>query len=191
MSRLDKIIDHITQEAREEADKILSSARNEAAKLISTGKRDADEKVKTIAKQSGLDVAAAVKRIQSASELQEKRIILQAKQEEIEKVFSKAVEELESLDDEKYFKVLEGMISRYSSGEAGRICMSAKDIARMPDSFKKAAEKAHLSIDDTPANISGGFILSYGDIEENCSFDVLINTSKEELQDKIGQLLFK
>jgi V/A-type H+-transporting ATPase subunit E len=38
--------------------------------------------------------------------------------------------------------------------------------------------------------MSGGFILLYGDIEENCSFDALFLQAKEELQDKVRDYLF-
>ena len=91
MSGLDKIIDHITQEARDEAGKIVSKAKEEAEKYLSDGKNDALARVAAIEKQSGLDVAAAFKRIESAADLQEKRTVLQAKQEIIESVFEKVV----------------------------------------------------------------------------------------------------
>ena len=38
--------------------------------------------------------------------------------------------------------------------------------------------------------IDGGFILVYGDIEENCSLEALFAVSKEVLQDKISALIF-
>ena len=56
--------------------------------------------------------------------------------------------------------------------------------------IKSVAKDADLKISETPANIKNGFVLSYGDVEENCSFDALIEASKETLQDKIGQMLF-
>lgn len=190
MSGLDKIIDHITQEAKTEAEGILASARAEADKLISSGKAEADAMAAAIAKQSEADVAAAVKRIQSASDLREKRIILQAKQDQIEEVFGAALEHLRGLGDEDYFTLIRKMITRYASGERGILQFSAADLARMPKDMQTFAGQHHLEISPESVDISGGFILSYGDIEENCSFDVLIETSREELQDKIGQLLF-
>ena len=52
----------------------MTAEKEEAARL------EADQ----ISKQSELDVAAASKRIQSAADLKEKRMILEAKQKEID-----------------------------------------------------------------------------------------------------------
>ena len=190
MSGLDKIIDHITREARTQADGILASAKEEADRLIASGKEDADALAAAIAKQSESDVAAAVKRIQSASELREKRIILQAKQDQIEEVFQAALEHLKGLDAQAYFSLIRKMIARYASGEKGVLYFSSADLTRMPADMKAYAGQYHLDISPEGVDIAGGFILSYGDIEENCSFEVLIETSREELQDRIGQMLF-
>ena len=190
MSGLDKIIEHITQEAGDEAERIISGARSEAQSLLEAGKKEALNRAEAIKRQSELDAAAARKRIKSASELQEKKIILQKKQDMIEAVFVKAVNRLTNLDDEEYFRVLSQMIARYATGEKGIIRLSERDLSRVSPSFKKVCEEAGLSLSEKCADIPGGFILVYDDIEENCSFDVLISASREELQDRIGQLMF-
>ncbi|NLX93741.1 MAG: hypothetical protein GXZ02_07760, partial [Clostridiales bacterium] len=41
-----------------------------------------------------------------------------------------------------------------------------------------------------PAAIADGFILVYGDIEMNCTFDALLEESHDELKEKIAQLFF-
>ena len=53
------------------------------------------------------------------------------------------------------------------------------------------AEKGgRLTVSGQAAAIDGGFILSYGGIEENCSFEALFDSAKETLQDKVQELLF-
>ncbi len=190
MSGLDKILEHITREAQDEADRIVAAAREESDKIISSGRTEADSMAAAIAKQSEADVASAVRRIQSTSQLKEKRLILQAKQEKIEDVFQSARKALTELSDKEYFDVIRKMITRYSTGEKGQIRFSAADQARLPADLAEAAKAANLQISQESADIDGGFILSYGDIEENCSFEVLIETSREALQDMVGQLLF-
>ena len=46
------------------------------------------------------------------------------------------------------------------------------------------------SVCNTPADISGGFILKYGDIEYNLSVSAVINDKREVLEDKINTVLF-
>ena len=190
MSGLDKILEQITQEARKEAEQILSSAREEARKILESGKREAEDMANAVHRQSELDVSAAADRIRSRADLSEKRIILQAKQDRIEAVFEKALACLDALSDEEYMDVIVRMLRRYASGQDGLVFFNSRDLARLSDAAKDAALEKHLQIREEPADIRGGFILSYGDIEENCSFDVLMSESREELQDKIGLLLF-
>ena len=190
MSGLDKILEHISREAQTETDKILSEAKSAADQIIASGKREAQEMAASIHRQSELDVAAAVSRIESNAQMSEKRIILQAKQDKIEEIFEKAQASLENLNDEEYMDVIGKMIIRYASGEEGMILFNSRDLARLTEDVRKTAQEKNLRVSEKPADIRGGFILSYGDIEENCSFDTLIAASREELQDRIGNLLF-
>jgi len=195
MSGLDKILEHINTEAKDAADVLLAGAKDQAQKLLENAKADAKAREAAIVKQSALDQAAAEKRIKSAAELKEKRMILEAKQKEIEDVLKAAQDHLVELPEDVYFETILKMIKKYAQPQDGTIKFSAKDLQRLPEGFEQKIAaaldgKASLKISDESANICGGFILVYGDIEENCSFDALISAAKENLQDKIGQILF-
>ena len=190
MSGLEKILDHIKSEATDTADELLRKAKAEADRIVDAEKKEAAARADQIKKQSEVDVTATRNRIQSAGDLKEKRMILEAKQKEIDDVFAATMEHLANLDDAAYFGIIERMIPRYADGMEGTICFNAKDLARVPESTKKVAKENLLTLSDQPAEIDGGFILIYNDIEENCSFDALISASREDLQDKIGQILF-
>lgn len=190
MSGLDQILEHISKEASDKAAKVLKNARAEADRILELEKKEASRLENQINKQSQLDVAAATKRIQSAAELKEKRMILEAKQKEIDGAIDAALEKLVNLPDAEYFAYLDRMLDRYAKGRAGEICFCAKDLERLPAGLKKKTKALNLTISQVPVNIDGGFILDYGDIEENCSFSALVNASRELLQDKIGKILF-
>ena len=190
MSGLDKILEHITQEADAQVSSILDTAKEAARKLLASEKEDADNMAAAIKKQSEHDVAMTVKRLQSAAQLSEKRIILQAKQGQIDSIFQSALERLEKLGDKEYSEVIGQMIDRYASDKKGQIMFREGDVKRLSPDVLETISKHNLTVSEKNADICGGFVLSYGDIEENCSFDVLIDSSREELQDRIGQLLF-
>ena len=190
MSGLEKILEHIKSEATSTADEMLRVAKAEAEKIVDTEKKEAAFRADQIKRQSELDVTATRNRIQSAGDLKEKRMILEAKQKEIDDVFTATMEYLSNLDDAGYFAIIDKMIPRYADGIDGTIRFNARDLARVPESTKKVIKDNLLTISDQPAQIDGGFILVYKDIEENCSFDSLISASREDLQDKIGQILF-
>lgn len=190
MSGLEKILEHIKSEATSTADEMLRIAKAEAEKIVDTEKKEAAFRADQIKRQSELDVTATRNRIQSAGDLKEKRMILEAKQKEIDDVFTATMDYLSNLDDAGYFAIIDKMIPRYADGIEGTIRFNARDLARVPESTKKVIKDNLLTISDQPAQIDGGFILVYKDIEENCSFDSLISASREDLQDKIGQILF-
>lgn len=190
MSGLEKILEHIKNEATGKADEMLRLAKEEAERIVDAEKKEASLRADQIKRQSELDVTSTRNRIQSAGDLKEKRMILEAKQKEIDDVFTATMEYLSNLDDAGYFAIIDKMIPRYADGIEGTIRFNARDLARVPESTKKVIQDNLLTISDQPAQIDGGFILVYKDIEENCSFDSLISASREDLQDKIGQILF-
>ena len=59
MSGLDKILEHISNEAAEQAKKIVDNAKAEAGRIFSAEKEDAVRLERQIRKQGELDVAAA------------------------------------------------------------------------------------------------------------------------------------
>lgn len=195
MSGLDKILEHINTDATNTANELIQSAKDEAAKILAGLKDEATAKANAIDEQSKVAVETAKSRIASAADQKEKRMILEAKQGEIDKVINTALEKMQNLDDKSYFDTIVKMVEKYAhAGKEGIISFSAKDLARLPKDFieqlQKAKDGAKLEIAKEPADIKSGFLLSYGDIEENCSFDALIEASRETLQDKIGQQLF-
>ena len=81
------------------------------------------------------------------------------------------------------------MIDKFVSKETGEIIFNKKDLERLPKDFG-ATLASNLKVSSEIRNIDGGFILLYGDIEENCSFSALFMAEKENLQDKVRDLLF-
>ena len=196
MSGLDNIIKHIETSATETANGMIDKANADAAKIIESGKAAADEKAAAIRKQGDMDAVNAKKRIESSAEQSLKRYILQAKQWEIDRTIAAALDKIQALPDAQYFETILKMVKKYApEGRNGEIRFSAEDISRLPAGFQDSidaalAGKAQLKISLDTVNINGGFVLDYGDIEENCSLDALADSYKEDLQDKISQILF-
>ncbi|MCQ2511933.1 MAG: V-type ATP synthase subunit E [Lachnospiraceae bacterium] len=190
MSGLEKILEQINREATDTANETINSANNEAEKILKKAKEDAEAKRVEIATQSKLDVASTAKQIQSVAAQTEKKKILVAKQEVIDGILDSTLDYLVNLDTEEYFVIIDKMIEKYAGTDAGTIQFNEKDLARIPDSTINLAKQKNLTLSKETVDISGGFILGYGNIDENCSFDGLLLAKRESLQDKIGQILF-
>ena len=53
-----------------------------------------------------------------------------------------------------------------------------------------SATNGKLKVSSEPKNIDGGFILAYGDIEINCSFDALISEKIDVIKDTLNKIIF-
>ena len=74
----------------------------------------------------------------------------------------------------------------------GEVFLNAKDISRLPADFvqKLAQSGLNATVSKTPIDISGGFVLKCGDIEENMDFAALISAKRDEIEDLINRELF-
>ena len=78
----------------------------------------------------------------------------------------------------------------------GTVYFSQADLDRLPAGLEERLnaavreKNASLKISGESREIDGGFVLSYGGIEENCSFDAIFDSAREHLQDEVGKILF-
>lgn len=197
MTGLEKILKAIEADADKNANEIIEKANREEQEILAAAKQETVKKCSDIAVKSEMDRKAVISRAESAAALLEKKIILDAKQQMISNVISKARKSLTDLPDGEYFQIILRMVKKYAHNKPGNILFSAADKKRLPSDFdallKTAlAEKAgaSLTVSSETVSLEGGFILKYGDIEENCSFDAIFSSAKEDLQDKVNTLLF-
>jgi V/A-type H+-transporting ATPase subunit E len=198
MTGLEKILKAIGDEAQTAADAVTAEADKQARDILAAAKAEAEKKSAQIAEKNAADVKSVISRAESSAALQEKKIILNAKQEIISNIITKARNSLAALPDSEFIEIILKMVRKYAHNKSGKILFSASDRQRLPKNFgdrlnTALSEKAgaSLSVADETANIDGGFLLVYGDIEENCSFDALFSEAKDDLQDKVNSLLFE
>lgn len=198
MAGLDKIIKHIEQDAAAAALAIRTDAENKAEEIIAAAKEKAQKKCEEIKKKTEAEVESTLNKAESAALLQERKLILNAKQTLINELIERAKDSLMQLPDEEYFNMIKKMIKKYVQPRKGEIIFSPLDKNRLPVTFEAEVsdllsdkEGAQLTVTDETRKIDGGFILVYGDIEENCSFEALFLAAKEDLQDKVYKFLFE
>lgn len=196
MAGLDKITGQIISEAELNAANILGDARKEAAAIADKARETclAMEKAAEVKEENMRMVHEG--RMQSSAEQLRRTALLRAKQEIIQEVIDDAYDRLKSQNTDDYFSTMEKLIKTYALEEAGEIYFSEADLARMPKGFAEKAEAAaktkggSLTLMKEPRPISDGFILVYGGIEENCTLKALMDAMKDQLQDKVHQILF-
>lgn len=194
MTGLDKIIEQITSQAEKTSADILQKAQAQADEIIAQAEKDGAESAQRIIANGEEKYKDIIARGESAAALYKRKELLSAKQQIISDMLNNAKSYLLSLPDKEYFELLLSMIEKHATGETGEIAFNKKDLARLPDRYEesvKAASESSLTISKTPVKVDGGFVLIYGGIEENCSFDALFSASYEQLSDEVHSFLFE
>ncbi|MBP1755522.1 MAG: hypothetical protein H6Q59_1920 [Firmicutes bacterium] len=198
MTGLEKILKVIEDDAKANADNIITKAQKEANEIMEAAKLEADKKCAEIALKSETEEKAIISRSESAAALLEKKKILDAKQQIISNVITNARHSLVELSDSEYMDIILRMVTKFAHNKEGVILFSQKDKHRLSADFSNRVaqaladkNKASLIIAEDTVTIDGGFILKYGDVEENCSFDALFSSAKEELSDRVNAILFE
>ena len=195
MTGLEKIVASIREEALGEAKSITDQANADAARMLASEKAKSDEQCAQIgdfAKRQAEDIERAGA---SALELQRRRKLLEAKQELLTQTMELALDELYAQPDQAYFELLLKMAGAFAEPKNGQLLLSAKDFARCPKDFAERLRNhlpqgVTLTVSEARAPIDGGFILKYGDIEQNCTFRAVFNARWDELTDKARGILF-
>lgn len=193
MSGIDVIISQIEQDTQAVCDKVVAEAQAKADKILAEARDQAQSAAAAGKEKTSARVADIKKRGDSAADLEEKRVMLRAKQDIISTMLKKGLDDAKNLPDNEYFTLIVQMVEKYSQPEDGIICFGRKDKERMPYDLPErvnSAAKGRLTLAVEDADIDAGFILKYGGIEQNCSFDAIFASEAETLSDRAGKLLF-
>ena len=196
MTGLENILKSITDDAKFKADEIILDAKNEEKKILESSRLKANERFFEIVNNAESQAREIMKRAKSQAELERKNILLEKKSKLINDTILSTKDYILNLDDKNYFNLILLICERYALPYKGEIIFSSKDFNRIPRGFKTAVSKiakkhgGDLKVSEETRNISGGVILSYGEIEENCSIDALINEKRDDLEDKLNLLFF-
>lgn len=196
MSGLDEILNIIDEQRIQNEESIIGAANQKAAAIRSEGEQKAQkayseqlEKGQTDAKRDFVNACASV-------DSDMKRKVLDSKVKLIDSVIEATLERLAKLPEDEYFAMLKRLAEQKLRKGSGLISLSANDLKRLPADFetdiRSSAEKlgGTLEISKKPADISDGFILSYGLISENCSFRAIIESERDEVRDTAAAKLF-
>lgn len=191
MNGKDKILDRIKSDCDESIKKIDADAEKVCEQIFSESKLQAEKAALEIAKKAELKVKQINASSKSRAELEVRNALLKKRRREIDITVTKLLDYLLALDDDDYFEIIYRLASKLS-GKNGEILLNSKDIARLPSDFEEKLLKSGLNavVCKTAADISGGFILKCGDIEENMDFEALISEKSDELEDLINRGLF-
>ena len=191
MNGSERILSRIRTDCDESVRKIETHAQHEHDRIIADAQHRADTQAAAVAEKTAQKRAQLETSSQSRAQLARRNALLKQRRKEIDTT----VEELEAyllgLGDNEYFEALYRLAAKLR-GKSGEIFLSKKDLKRLPKNFteRMAAAGVDASVSQTPADITGGFILKCGDVEENMEFAAIISAGRDEIEDLINRELF-
>ena len=194
MKGTEKIIAHIQADAKSKADAILAAAEKQCEAIRADYDKKAAqvyaEKVRTGTKACQ-DQVDSVQRI---ARMEAKKALLSVKQEMVAKSFEQAQELLTSLPEEQYVAFLAKLAARASVSGDEEIVLNERDREAVGEAVVKAANAllkgGKLSLSERTGSFAGGLILSRGNVEANCTAELLVELCRGEMSVEIADMLF-
>ena len=189
MSGLDKITERLNEECAAQCAGIEAAAHEKAEQITARAQADGNALIREYESAARKQADALVARADSAGALEARREALRVKTELVEDVLADAKRMLRGAAADVYFERLGALIARHAQPGEGVLFFGENDLRRMPEAFR-AALPAGISVSAAPAPIGDGFILKYGDVEINCTFDALFAAAHDDLTLLAAQMLF-
>lgn len=219
MTGLDKIIERIQTEARERASRTLQNAERESTELAKEYAARSEEARARIEKE-GLEAAEAMLNAARAeSEKTHTEILQSTRLSLIDEAFERAKKEICDTDFGKYRELLAALLTtalleqhrteqqsiafgdEVEPFERFEVLLNATDRQRFGTQIVNDARRtverrigakkaAMLMLSEKTVDISGGLILRFGDVELNCTLDVLMADIRRDLTPRVGKILF-
>ena len=219
MNGLDKITDRILTDAKDKARRILEEAQNDCRQAAQDYADKADAIRDRIATRTMQEGEALIARARSSAAMTRRDILIATKAKLLNEAFEAAKAQICDTDYGKYRELLVALLScalleqaqnEQTSLELGdeieefevfEVLMTKADKERFGTAVLEGARKVterrigsarteKLRLSEEDADIEGGLILRYGNVETNCSISALLAGMRRELEPKISAILF-
>jgi len=191
-----QVVEKILSDARAEAEKI----KNQAQEKEAAEQAKLDEQLAEHRKQTEIIAQKASKakkmHLLSAARMEIAKEFLAEKRKILDEVFAQAREQLLSLPDEQYRKLITDlMLKAVETGDEDVIIDTNEnridqELINQVNKQLRSNGKGNLRLSDQRQDLGGGFILRRGKIKNNVSFEVLLTQARRELEIELAKELF-
>ena len=196
MTGIEKIITKIEEDCNAICEDIISRAQVEAQAILDNAQIEAekakDEAIAAVKNKCKTDIELS----KSKAEHEHKKAILATKISIINETIDESINKLKNLPDSDYFNVITMLIKRYAQNGCGVLRFSKKDLNRLPQDFEASLNGMFMDsgksfvVSNESINIDGGVVIVYNDVEQNCTFNSLLNASLDEIKDELFEEIF-
>lgn len=193
MNGIDKIIQRIEADAQAEIDRILNAAKDQAEEIAELYQGRADAEAAELKARNEKTAAEREDRLVSSAQMEVRKTALAAKQQMLEKAYTQALDKLCSMPDAQYIETVAALLVQAAPKGTGKVIFAPAEKERIGKAAVEMANEklgGQLTVAEETRPIRGGFILSDGKVEVNCSFDTLVRLQKNETAGAVAKILF-
>lgn len=183
---LEDLIAQIEEDANGEIDKIIREAKEEVRRKIREAEAKAKAEREKMRKHAERELENKKRSELSRMRIEEKKKILQKKEEIINRCFDLAIAKLRDLSSKEYIALLKPIVER-NLKKVGSEC----EILISREEDKKIAKELKVEVGNRIEAIGGLIIKSKdGRISIDCTFDGILKRRENEIRIEIGKVLF-
>ena len=182
MSNLDNLVAEILQQAKKEANRILTKVKAENLEFTEKENKKIQREVDILEQKSEEEAISLKERILSNANLKSRDMILQAKEELVDRVLEKALERLKNIDKDSYLDFIENTLKNLNVSKNTEIILTKK----MKDELGEEIFGYKIS-DDV---VESGCSIKDGKVVFNNEFSNLLEFNKEDLEKEILKKIF-
>lgn len=194
MKGTEKIIAHIRADAQAQADAILAEAEAQCALLREDFEKKAGE---LYGERIRAGVKACQDRLDSQQRLgrmESKKSVLAVKQEMVGQCFDEAKKQILALPQAQYADFLASLAAKASVSGDEEIVLSERDREALGEKVVAAANEklggGKLRLGAETGAFDGGLLLRRGNIEVNCTAELLVELCRGEMSAQLADVLF-
>ena len=171
MDGIEKITARILENARREADEISAQARQKADEITDRYARQAEQEAQAILTRGEKAPAERLERLESAADMERRKMLLAAKQQVLTEAFEKALDDLCALPEQEYIDLLAALAVRAARSGREQMIFSVSDRARVGKQVVMAANE--LLVKDAAPTLPDGF----GDTKVGAFLDKVVRNT--------------
>ena len=198
MNRIDKITERIKADAENEVAQIRARSLADCLETENRYNAQAKKEYENLVAAGKQAAQQSADRVIRTANTEAKKQILAFKQEMVKNAFEQSVSKLLSLPEDRYVELLAFLCVKAARTGNERLIFSPKDREKYGELVASAANEllktngkpAKLTLDEETREISGGVIVTDGQIEVNCDFKAMAEAQKNALKGPVAEILF-
>ncbi|WP_308856300.1 V-type ATP synthase subunit E [uncultured Oscillibacter sp.] len=194
MNGIERITARLDADTQAEIDRIRENAKAEAEKVAQGYRTQMESETAELRERSRRAAAEREERLVSAAQMEARKTALAARQEMVDKAYALALEKLCSLPEEQYIQTVVALLVQAAPDGKGEVIFSKEQRERVGTAAVALANSrlgdGKLTVSAQTRPLKGGFILSNGRVEVNCSFDTLVRLQRAETAGEVAKRLF-